>query len=100
MREVAVTEVPKGAQLIDVREDDEFAADHAAGAVHIPMSEFPARAGEIDPDREVYVICRIGGRSAQCAQYLEEARGFDSESVINVAGGTDAWREQGLPMEQ
>lgn len=97
MKEVKVTEVPQGAQLIDVREPSEFTSVHAAGAVNLPLSDFMSRAGEIDPDRDIYVICHLGGRSAQAAQYLEQARGWDN--VINVAGGTDAWLEAGLPTE-
>lgn len=95
MREVNVTEVPADAQLIDVREVDEFTAVHAVGAVNIPMSEFPSRVAEVSPDQEVYVICKLGGRSAQVGEYLE-ARGYD---VINVAGGTDAWVAAQLPTE-
>lgn len=97
MKEVKVTEVPQGAQLIDVREPSEFTTVHAAGAVNLPLSDFAFRAGEIDPDRDIYVICHLGGRSAQAAQYLEQARGWDN--VINVAGGTDAWVAAGLPTE-
>lgn len=97
MKEVKVTEVPQGAQLIDVREPSEFTTVHAAGAVNLPLSDFASRAGEIDPDRDIYVICHLGGRSAQAAQYLEQARGWDN--VINVAGGTDAWVAAGLPTE-
>lgn len=106
MRNVTVTEVPADAQLIDVREDDEYAIDHAAGTVHLPMSELAerlAQAGQdandappIDPDRDIYVICKSGGRSFQVCQYLEHAYGWDT---INVDGGTDAWRTAGLPME-
>lgn len=96
MKNVQVNEVPADAQLIDVRENDEWAAGHAKGAVHIPMSEFTGRVGEVDTDREIYVICKVGGRSAQVGQYLEQAKGA---TVHNVDGGTDAWREAGLPME-
>lgn len=95
MKEVSVTEVPAGAQLIDVREPDEFAAVRAEGAVNIPLSAFVARADEIDPDQDIYLICKSGGRSAQAGEFLEQARGWDN--VINVAGGTTAWVEQGLP---
>ncbi|MBA1835628.1 rhodanese-like domain-containing protein [Corynebacterium sp. zg912] len=95
MKEVSVTEVPAGAQLIDVREPDEFAAVRAEGAVNIPLSVFVARADEIDPDQDIYLICKSGGRSAQAGEFLEQARGWDN--VINVAGGTTAWVEQGLP---
>lgn len=95
MKEVSVDQVPADAQLIDVREPDEYAAVRAEGAVNIPLSEFVARTDEINPDQDIYLICKSGGRSAQAGEYLEQARGWDS--VINVAGGTTAWVEQGLP---
>ena len=95
MKEVSVDKVPAGAQLIDVREPDEYSAVRAEGAVNIPLSEFVARTDELDPERDIYLICKSGGRSAQAGEYLEQARGWDN--VINVAGGTTAWVEQGLP---
>ena len=95
MKTVQVTEVPQGIQLIDVREPEEYATAHAAGSVSIPLSELVARTEEIDPDRDIYVICHAGGRSLQAAEYLENALGWDN--VINVAGGTSAWVEAGLP---
>ncbi|OHR24102.1 rhodanese-like domain-containing protein [Corynebacterium sp. HMSC034A01] len=95
MKEVSVDKVPAGAQLIDVREPDEYSAVRAEGAMNIPLSEFVARTDEIDPERDIYLICKSGGRSAQAGEYLEQARGWDN--VINVAGGTTAWVEQGLP---
>ncbi|AQQ16094.1 Thiosulfate sulfurtransferase PspE precursor [Corynebacterium glaucum] len=98
MKEVEVQQVPEGAQLIDVREPDEFAAQRAVGAVNVPLSEFISRVGEIDPDQDVYLICKSGGRSAQAGEYLENAMGWDN--AINVVGGTTAWVEAGLPSEQ
>ncbi|WP_018018167.1 rhodanese-like domain-containing protein [Corynebacterium capitovis] len=95
MKSVQVTEVPRDAQLIDVREPEEYAEVHAEGAVNMPLSEFVERAGEIDPDRDIYVICRSGGRSAQACEYLEKARGWDN--AINVEGGTLAWVDADLP---
>lgn len=95
MKEVAVNEVPAGAQLIDVRETDEYAEVRAQGAVNIPMSEFVGRINEIDLDRDIYVICKLGGRSAQVAEYLEQ-RGIEA---INVNGGTNGWVAAGLPTE-
>ncbi|QGU01243.1 putative adenylyltransferase/sulfurtransferase MoeZ [Corynebacterium kalinowskii] len=93
MRSVTVNEVPEAAQLIDVREVDEFEAVHAANAVNMPMSNFMSFIDSIDKDREVYLICKSGVRSAQVGQYLDNA-GFDP---INVEGGTDAWVATGLP---
>ena len=89
MKEVSVDQVPADAQLIDVREPDEYASVRAEGAVNIPLSEFVARTDEINPDQDIYLICKSGGRSAQAGEYLEQARGWDN--VINVAGGTTAW---------
>ncbi|WP_405409204.1 rhodanese-like domain-containing protein [Streptomyces decoyicus] len=84
--------------LLDVREDDEWEAGHAEGALHIPMSEFVARYGELTEaapeDGKVYVLCRVGGRSAQVAQYLVQ-QGVDA---VNVAGGMQAWEAAGRPV--
>ena len=84
--------------LLDVREDDEWEAGHAEGALHIPMSEFVARYGELTEaapeDGKVYVLCRVGGRSAQVAQYLIQ-QGIDA---VNVAGGMQAWEAAGRPV--
>lgn len=98
MKEVSVTEVPAGAQLIDVREADEYAEVRAENAVNIPLSELVARADEIDSERDIYLICKSGGRSAQAGEYLEQARGWDG--IYNVAGGTTAWVERGLPHQK
>ncbi|MFD9813230.1 rhodanese-like domain-containing protein [Streptomyces sp. NPDC059080] len=84
--------------LLDVREDDEWTAGHAEGALHLPMSDFVARYGELTEaapaDGKVYVICRSGGRSAQVAQYLIQ-QGIDA---VNVAGGMQAWESAGRPV--
>lgn len=97
MKTVNVTQVPADAQLIDVREADEFAAGHAASAKLIPLSEFTSRVSELDTDRDIYLICRSGNRSGQACQYLEQAHGVEA---INVAGGTMAWVDADLPVEK
>jgi rhodanese-related sulfurtransferase len=84
-----------GAPLIDVREPDEYAEVRARGATLIPLGEVPARSGEVPADRTVYVICRSGRRSASAVEHWR-AQGFDA---VNVAGGTLAWVEAGLPVE-
>ena len=55
------------------------------------MGDIPARLGELAPERELVVLCRSGGRSAQVARYLER-QGFSS--VWNLAGGILAWAQQ------
>ena len=71
---VMSTDVPAGVYLLDVREDDEWAAGHAPDAVHIPVGALSERAAEIPQDGEVYVICRSGARSAYAAQQLSLRR--------------------------
>ncbi|MDF3290906.1 MULTISPECIES: rhodanese-like domain-containing protein [Streptomyces] len=92
--EVQAAAVPSDGFLLDVREDDEWAAGHAEQAVHIPMSELVARFGEVPADQRVHVVCRVGGRSAQVAQYLI-AQGLDA---VNVDGGMLAWERAGRPL--
>ncbi|MFX1757950.1 rhodanese-related sulfurtransferase [Rhodococcus gordoniae] len=84
-----------GATVIDVRERDEYAQVRVPGVTNIPLSEFVARVDEIPTDGTVYVVCAVGGRSLQAAQYLA-ARGVDA---VSVAGGTDAWAGSGRPVE-
>ncbi|MER5379234.1 rhodanese-like domain-containing protein [Streptomyces sp. NBC_00647] len=84
--------------LLDVREGDEWEAGHAQRALHIPMSEFVARYGELTEaapqDGRVNVICRSGGRSAQVTQYLVQ-QGIDA---VNVEGGMQTWEAMGRPV--
>ena len=92
--EVPAASVPDGAWLLDVREDDEWAAGHAPGARHVPLGELSARAAEVPQDQAVYVICRSGVRSGRAAQALAAA-GWEA---INVAGGMQDWAAAGRPM--
>lgn len=91
---VTVTDIPAGARILDVREDYEWTAGHAEDAMHIPLDQLPARISEVDPDEDLYVICRTGGRSFRAAQWLV-GQGY---SALNVAGGMDQWLESGLPL--
>jgi len=79
-------------QLIDVREPNEFAAGHAAGAVNIPLGSVESIAIS-DPAAPVYVICQTGGRSARATEALAN-QGIDA---VNIEGGTSAWIAAGLP---
>ena len=91
---VVSTELPAGVYLLDVREDDEWAAGHAPDAVHIPVGALNVRAAEIPQDHEVYVICRSGARSAYAAQALAGA----GWKTVNVADGMTGWAVAGRPM--
>jgi rhodanese-related sulfurtransferase len=91
---VTVSDIPEAARILDVREDYEWAAGHAEQALHIPLDQLPARLDELDPDEDLYVICRTGGRSFRAAQWLV-GNGY---SALNVAGGMDQWLENGRPI--
>ncbi|WP_327148922.1 rhodanese-like domain-containing protein [Nocardia sp. NBC_01329] len=80
--------------LLDVREDDEWQLGHAPGAVHIPLADVPARYGELDPDAELYVVCRQGGRSLEAVKFLANV-GYEA---VNVVGGMVAWQQTGRPL--
>lgn len=101
IRQVPVTELPDdfsdedGRILLDVREDDEWAAGHVRGAVHIPLGDVPARLDEIDLDAELLVICHSSGRSMRVLQYLDQL-GYPGDCV---RGGMLAWIENGKPVE-
>lgn len=88
---VAATAVPADGFVLDVREPGEWAAGHVQGALHVPMGEVVARLAEVPDDRRVHVMCRVGGRSAQVAQYLI-GQGVDA---VNVDGGMMAWASAG-----
>jgi len=87
----------QGARLIDVREDHERASGMAEGALGVrkaalegaPAAHIPA------PEDEVILICRSGNRSMQAAQALAE-QGYGN--IASVAGGTERWRLEQLPM--
>ncbi|MFB9377113.1 rhodanese-like domain-containing protein [Kineococcus gynurae] len=90
---VPAADVPADAVLLDVREDEEWEAGHAEGALHIPMGEIPQRLSEL-PEGELHVVCRAGGRSMRVAQWLQQ-NGYD---VVNVDGGMGAWADAGRPL--
>ncbi len=82
--------------VIDVRENDEWQAGHAPGAVHIPLGELPTRLSEL-PDTDagpIAVTCRSGGRSSRAVAWLT-GQGFD---VANLDGGMKAWQAAGKPL--
>jgi adenylyltransferase/sulfurtransferase len=83
--------------LIDVRDAQEFALVHIAGARLLPLAELQQRIGELDPSLHYVVCCHKGPRSLRAAEQLRAA-GFGAVSVLE--GGVDAWAariDPGLP---
>lgn len=86
----------EGALIIDVREPDELAeiAYDVTNIKNIPLGELESRLAEVPKDKQVIVVCRKGGRSAQAYELLK-GKGFDN--IANMEGGMEVWSEKGLP---
>jgi glyoxylase-like metal-dependent hydrolase (beta-lactamase superfamily II)/rhodanese-related sulfurtransferase len=85
-------------QIVDVRDEDEFAGPlgHIANARLLPLGDLEKRALELAKERPVVTVCRAGARSAQAVTILKKA-GFGE--VANMAGGMLRWRAQNLPAQ-
>lgn len=90
----AVNLLDDGALLLDVREDDEWAAGHAPQAQHLPMSRIQQEYERLPADRQIVCVCHVGARSAAVAAALRNA-GWDA---VNLIGGMEAWERAGLPV--
>jgi|SRR6185503_2799044 rhodanese-related sulfurtransferase len=102
IREVTVTEAQKrmndGAKLIDVREDNEWDAAHAAGATHMGRGIIERDVVQTFPEKDTELILYCGGgfRSALSADMLQK---MGYTNVYSMAGGWKAWKEVGAPVE-
>jgi rhodanese-related sulfurtransferase len=81
--------------LIDVREPDEHAREHIAGARLVPLSRLGAGSLVAEPGRTLVFHCNTGNRTAQAAELLARAGGG---KVYQLDGGLQAWKRAGLPV--
>ncbi|MFN7163747.1 MAG: rhodanese family protein [Hyphomonas sp.] len=82
--------------LIDIREADEFAREHIAGAVSIPLSSVEQADVKLEAGRRAVFHCKSGMRTeANCAKL---AAHVDGDALI-LEGGLDAWKKAGLPVK-
>ena len=86
-------DLPEDVTVLDVREPEEWAAGHIAGALHVPLGLLPQRVHEV-PEGRVLVVCKVGGRSVQAATWL----GQQGHETINLDGGMLDWAAAGRPM--
>ena len=104
VREISVSEVRRkqeaGGQFrfLDVREDHEWQAGHAAGAEHLGRGIIERDIEKVVPDKnaEVVLYCGGGYRSALAADNLQK---MGYTNLLSMAGGIKAWRDAGLPEE-
>jgi len=104
VREVSVAETQqrmrenRDAKLIDVREDNEWDAAHAAGAIHLGKGiiERDIETTVPEKDTELILYCGGGYRSALAADVLQR---MGYTNVFSMAGGWKAWKESGGEVE-
>lgn len=85
--------------LIDVREADEYAAAHIAGAIHVPRGLLEFKLGNTPElssrDLNIVLYCKNSGRSALAACSLQD---MGYLNVLSITGGIDAWIDAGKPV--
>ncbi|MBI4485067.1 MAG: rhodanese-like domain-containing protein, partial [Acidobacteria bacterium] len=83
-------------KIVDVREPNEYQINRIPGSVLMPLGDVPARYRELDPNDEIVVHCKMGGRSAKAADFLRAA-GF--RNVLNLKGGILDWIDKVDPTQ-
>ncbi|HEU4795038.1 MAG TPA: rhodanese-like domain-containing protein [Pyrinomonadaceae bacterium] len=105
VREVSVAETQrrmrenKDVKLIDVREDNEWNAAHAAGAIHLGKGIIERDIETTVPDKNTELILYCGGgyRSALATDALQR---MGYTNVFSLEGGWRAWQEAGGEIKQ
>ncbi len=89
--------VAKGAVLIDVREDNEYSAGHAAGSHHMGRGIIERDIIQTYPEKDTEIVLYCGGgyRSALAADMLQK---MGYTNVWSMDGGWAAWKEAGAPV--
>jgi rhodanese-related sulfurtransferase len=84
--------------VLDVREPWEVQTARVAPEgfrlVAIPMQDIPGRLAELDPETPVACLCHHGARSQRVAMFLRQQ---GRATVVNLAGGIDAWSQERDP---
>jgi NADPH-dependent 2,4-dienoyl-CoA reductase/sulfur reductase-like enzyme/rhodanese-related sulfurtransferase len=74
--------------LLDVRDEDEFAEGHVPGARNVPLNSLRAALDSLQKERPLAVYCAVGGRAHNAVRLLRQ-NGFNA---VNVSGGFTTWR--------
>jgi len=81
--------------FLDVRTVEEFKRGHIKGAHLIPVQVLADHLADVPKDKQVYVYCHSGKRSARAAKLLAD-KGYTN--IENVLGGIEAWKAAGHPV--
>ena len=85
------------AVLVDVREDNEWAAGHLPGAIHLGKGIIERDIERTIPDRNAAIVCQCGGgfRSALVCENLQR---MGYTNTLSLDGGFKGWVAKGLPL--
>ena len=89
--------IEQGYAVVDVRDLNEFNRGHIPGARLLPLMSYLSHPEQLDGEGRYLFVCEVGERSAVAA---EMACAEGKRDVVNLEGGTKAWREAGLPVER
>jgi rhodanese-related sulfurtransferase len=105
VREISIEEVRGDLEssvdfaLVDVREDSEWNAAHATGAIHLGKGIIERDIETVIPElnKKIVLYCGGGYRSALAADALQQ---MGYEAVFSLAGGWRAWKAANMPIDQ
>lgn len=83
-----------GAQLVDIREPNDYKTAHITGAINIPVAQLAESQNRLDKTKMVIIICATGQRAAPALTVLQQL-GYTQVAILN--GGMAAWRRETLP---
>ncbi len=87
------------AQVIDLREAEEYAKGHIVNARNVPHAELESRLRELEKyKRKPVIVCCDRGNRSNAATALLRKNGFDK--AVSLARGLEGWRVAGLPLEK
>lgn len=76
------------AQLIDIREPQEFERGYVRGARNLPLTQMKQRLVELRPDKPVYLYGQGNGRSKRAAHLLYK-NNYQNINILD--GGFKKW---------
>ncbi len=77
--------------IVDVREPHEYQINQLPNSILIPLGQVASRLNELNPEEEIVVHCKMGGRGAKAVDLMRKA-GFSK--VKNLKGGIDLWAQK------
>jgi phage shock protein E len=85
-----------GEVVLDVRDTDEYAEGHIAGALNIPHEQVAAHAHELTQYQRIYIHCGGGGRAGRAVAALQKA---GLTNLVHISeSGMRTWLEAGYPV--